>query len=210
MNSKMYIAIIGDIVGSRNLENRDKVQLQLEKTLNFINTTFSEFIESNFTITIGDEFQGLVNRNFPLQKYFQFFKQIFNTEFNIRFGFGLGSLSTALRNEALGMDGPSFHNARAALEIAREKSKLLVFHGFEMNTALNSLMNFTSNVENNWTRRQREVILLIQEKNDQTKVAELLNVSKQSISKTILAAHYDLFLGGWKGIQELFSFSKSK
>ena len=83
MTTKTYVAIIGDIVGSRELKDRYKIQVQLENTLDSININFSRVIESKFTITIGDEFQGLVNREFPLQKFIQFFNQQFITDIYI-------------------------------------------------------------------------------------------------------------------------------
>ena len=59
MYAKRYVAIIGDIIGSRQLPDRAQIQLRLEKFLSHINVRFSKFVVAKFVITIGDEFQGL-------------------------------------------------------------------------------------------------------------------------------------------------------
>jgi hypothetical protein len=207
MAKKQYVALIGDIVGSRQLKNRRKVQEELETCLSALNSYFSKHIKAKFVITIGDEFQGLVNREFPLHEFLVLFQEQFNSDFKTRFGVGLGTLSTKLKKEAFGMDGPCFHNAREAIETAKKQSKNLVFQGFELNQVLSSLFELVSTFEDNWTKRQAEIIQLYLKNNDQTKIAEVLKVSKQTISKAIHSAQYDVVQNGWNSIQELFSFS---
>lgn len=206
MAKRQYIAFIGDIVGSRQLQNRKKIQDDLESCLLLLNLHFSKFIKAKFVITIGDEFQGLVTREFPLHEFLLFFQEQPKLNFRTRFGVGLGSLSTKLKKEAFGMDGKCFHNARAAIEQAKKQEKLLVFQGFEMNNALVTLFEFVTNLENSWTQRQSEIIRLYMKHKDQTKIAEVLQVSKQTISKTIHSAQFELVKNGWESIQELFSF----
>ena len=55
-----YIAIIGDIVNSKKLDDRNAVQINLKSLLKRINEKYTEDIASNFMITLGDEFQGLL------------------------------------------------------------------------------------------------------------------------------------------------------
>lgn len=58
---KPYVAIIGDIKNSRELQDRKQVQEKLEAVLNEINDTYDADIASKFLITLGDEFQGLLH-----------------------------------------------------------------------------------------------------------------------------------------------------
>jgi hypothetical protein len=64
----LYIGLIGDIVKSRKLQNREKVQLELGKTLKNISQKYSQYIVSQFLITLGDEFQGLLKPTAPIYK----------------------------------------------------------------------------------------------------------------------------------------------
>ena len=55
-----YVAIIGDIVDSKQIKDRKVIQQKFKNVLADINTKYSEDIASKFTITLGDEFQGLL------------------------------------------------------------------------------------------------------------------------------------------------------
>lgn len=58
-----YIAIIGDIIDFKNIEHRQEVQTNLLNTLDRINSKYHQSIISNFRITLGDEFEGLMSLN---------------------------------------------------------------------------------------------------------------------------------------------------
>ena len=57
---KPYIAIIGDIKSSKKLSDRKAVQDKLKRVLMKVNEKYDRDIASKFTITLGDEFQGLL------------------------------------------------------------------------------------------------------------------------------------------------------
>ncbi|NLC06063.1 MAG: hypothetical protein GX778_06055 [Erysipelothrix sp.] len=56
----MLIAIIGDLIDSKQLDNRQQIQEQLQSALDSINIQFKDDIVSQLTLTLGDEFQGLL------------------------------------------------------------------------------------------------------------------------------------------------------
>ena len=56
----VYCAIIGDIVKSKKIPNRQEIQDLFYCVLKEINIEFNDIIASDFTITLGDEFQGLI------------------------------------------------------------------------------------------------------------------------------------------------------
>ncbi|MCA9760919.1 MAG: DNA-binding protein, partial [Streptococcus sp.] len=53
-----YIAIIGDIINSKQVYNRSNIQERLGHVIKRVNYTFSNEFASPFTITKGDEFQA--------------------------------------------------------------------------------------------------------------------------------------------------------
>ena len=59
MSETIKIALISDIIASRKMKEREQIQEILTSILNDINIRFKGAIESNLTITLGDEFQGL-------------------------------------------------------------------------------------------------------------------------------------------------------
>jgi len=206
-----YIAIIGDLVQSRKLENRDLVQANLNTVLQSINNSkYSEAICSKFVITLGDEFQGLVSRDFPLRQFLSEYDSLFGEKIKTRFGIGLGELSTNIKVEAIGMDGSCFHNARAALDQAKKENNFIVFNGFEMNLAINALFQLVNDIKKDWKKRQIEVISIFENIGDQVSVANKLNITRQTVHKILKASRYELFESGWAGIQQLISLETNK
>jgi hypothetical protein len=206
-----YIAIIGDLVESRKLANRDLIQENLNKALQSINNSnYRKAIRAKFVITLGDEFQALVLRDFPLRQFLSEYDSRFGETINTRFGIGLGEVSTSMNFEAIGMDGSCFHNARAALDQAKKEDGYIVFKGFEVNEAINALFQLVNDIKKDWKKRQVEVISIFENIGDQVSVANKLNITRQTVHKIIKASRYELFESGWTGIQQLISFETSK
>ena len=81
-----YIAIIGDIKNSKKIVDRGAFQEHLKKILDNINLKYSDCIASKFTITLGDEFQGLLTTGNNIMEIIQYIKkEIYPVK--IRFGF---------------------------------------------------------------------------------------------------------------------------
>ena len=55
-----YVAIIGDIKGSKQISNRSQIQKKLGHVLKDVNETYKADISAKFIITLGDEFKGLL------------------------------------------------------------------------------------------------------------------------------------------------------
>ncbi|MEO1368130.1 MAG: SatD family protein, partial [Acidobacteriota bacterium] len=123
----LYIAVIGDLVDSRNLPNRAEVQRRLVEALGRYNEEAKASIASRFLVTLGDEFQGLLKASAGASDFWWFFQEHIGREASTRLGFGLGPLTTDLEEEALGMDGPCFHAARAAIELTRAEKVRFAF-----------------------------------------------------------------------------------
>lgn len=130
----MYVAVIGDIIGSREIERRERfrVQRELERGLKKINTSpsFREDIVSKFVITTGDEFQGLLNDGANPLRFLRFVQTFLGDKPRIRCGFGRGELVTVIKPEAVGMDGECFYNARDALDEAKRENFTCRARGF--------------------------------------------------------------------------------
>ena len=120
-----YYALIGDIKRSKKIENRCEIQEKLKKILDNVNSIYNNDISAKFLITLGDEFQGLLEITAPILeiiKYIQ--REIYPIK--LRFGVGIGNVSTLINHEAaIGADGPAFYAAREMIEFLREQEKKL-------------------------------------------------------------------------------------
>lgn len=77
-----------------------------------------------------------------------------------RVGVGLGGIETAIRPQAIGMDGPAFHRARRALDECRKSGRRFTIESDhpasdKFVTCYVSLLEY---LRQSWTERQVEVI----------------------------------------------------
>lgn len=184
-----YCAIIGDINRSRELPQRARVQRAFQLAIGKVNQEFRDEIASNFVLTIGDEFQGLLCSAKEAYRFVRRFAELMEPV-DFAFGLGVGPLSTPLRKDAaLGMDGEAFHRARAALAVAKEHRRSLVFDvdhpSLPLANALLALM------ERDWARltpRQKEIIRLMAKYGNQSIVGRKLHISQPAVSKAVSSA----------------------
>lgn len=94
----MYIALIGDIIESKKIQDRAQVQQQLLRLMKELNWQYQDYLISPFTVTTGDEFQALFS---PNSYMFQIIDQlsVAFSPYEIRFGIGVGEHSTLAMEE---------------------------------------------------------------------------------------------------------------
>jgi hypothetical protein len=121
----VYQAVIFDIKGSRRLSNRQEVQYQLIDAIKQVNEKYSDTIVSDFIITIGDEWQGLLKYPADYQQIIDAFKLILGIEFYC--GVGIGEITVNDFELTVNqLDGPAFYMARDAIKKAKLGNKELV------------------------------------------------------------------------------------
>ena len=162
----MYYAIIGDIKNSKEIDNRYEVQNKLKKILDDINL---KYIKANFLITLGDEFQGLLNSPafaIEIVKYIQ--RELYPVK--LRFGIGIGEISTAINQKAaIGADGPAFYAAREIINFLKNEEKHLKNQAPDIQIKyynsksieideINIMLALIKVIEDSWTDKQRYTI----------------------------------------------------
>ncbi len=201
-SDRSFVAIIGDIRGSRSLTQRREIQENLGIILQEINEGFEADIAAKFLITLGDEFQGLLFDGRSLLKIIEKIKMsLYPVTF--RFGIGMGRITTDIYPEmALGADGPAFYRARSAIELLKEnesKKKAVLsdlsFRFEEKNSTTERLLNtaFTLlySLEHTWTDRQREIITDQLFHQDGQKASALrLGITQSAVHKALSAGSY--------------------
>ncbi len=201
-NSRSYIAVIGDVKRSRELEDRSKVQCQLRAILDKINEQYANDIVAKFVITLGDEFQGLLVSDAHVMEIISVLQSRMHPV-EIRFGIGFGSITTDIDPEmAIGADGPAYYRARESVEYLKEKEKRKqTYTGdirFEMNEAngtaammLNTIADLMYAIRSSWSERQREVIYsMLEQQESQSDVAKRLNIKQPTVQKILVAGKF--------------------
>lgn len=199
---KDYTVIIGDIIDSKKIDDRKQIQTTFKTVLQNINQKYADDIASQFTITLGDEFQGLLkNQNHVIKIITEIEMAI--APIKMRFGIGIGKVSTAINFEfSSEIDGPAYHRARAMIDelkvsesqYSKRRANILLASqdtNNEVDQLLNSILSICTALKSKWTNRQWEVIeaYLVNDEN-QYRAAEKLGIGQSSVSKALNASEF--------------------
>jgi hypothetical protein len=182
------IVLIADIVSSKKIKDRNRIQKNLSEELKKINKE-SGSILSPMTITLGDEFQCVYS------KADEIFKHIWGILYScyperIRFSFGIGEITTNVnRKQAIGMDGPAFYEAREGLTRLKLKGYFINIRSSDRNTEIESFVRNTLylvsyNIES-WKKNRIKIMNLLGKGIPVKLIAKKMKISEQAVYKNI-------------------------
>ena len=192
----LYIALIGDLIESKQLKNRKQAQQELQELMAVLNQDYRDYLVSPFTVTTGDEFQALLRPNPEIMRLID--QIALGFPHPIRFGLGLGEIVTDInREQSIGSDGPAYWRARAAINAVHEKndygsSRIAVSLGDEeLSQAVNTVLAAASFIQSKWNTSQREVLerMLMEYIYD-----ENLQISPSALSKRLKSSGLKIYL----------------
>ncbi|EHJ56542.1 hypothetical protein HMPREF9318_00400 [Streptococcus urinalis FB127-CNA-2] len=202
----MYFAIIGDIINSKKIQDREAFQQRLNDVLDQLNTDYRDVIASQFFITLGDEFQAILHRTAPV---FQIIDVLISrlSPISVRFGLGFGDIKTSINPEmSIGADGPAFWYAREAIVELHQKNDygdtLLTFKSENMkkNQVMNALISSGDAIKASWRASQMEVfnglleLGIYDEHFDHQQLANKLSINPSALSKRLKSSHLKVYL----------------
>ncbi|KPN29374.1 hypothetical protein SY89_00087 [Halolamina pelagica] len=207
-----YVAVIGDIRGSRELPDRSEAQQEFKQVVNSLNDDLpEEAIASQFTVTTGDEFQVLLTDAAVAVDAAVSVSDRFHPA-KLRFGIGLGELDTALNPaQAIGMDGPCFHRARAAINDAEAEGAWVRVGGWSSarDSHANAMFDVVQCLREDWTDRQAQFARALAEEGTQKGVAERYDVAKSTVSESLSAGHVQEVRTAEASLGELLQTTRS-
>lgn len=191
-----YWAVIGDLARSRRIRRRDEFQRRLETLMDHANRRFAAGLVARWVITTGDEFQALYADPEAMVEAVHFLCEEIWPQ-RVRFGIGYGELATALKAQAVGMDGPAFHAARAALEEAKKGRHLVRVAlappgggAYPIAAAASDVWDLVAKVVQGRHRSEQEVARSYRELGKQVAVARNLGISQGAVSKSLSRGLY--------------------
>ena len=204
----MYLALIADVIDSKMVQERFDLQKQLEKTLQTMNELFGEFLASSFTLTLGDEFQGLLKVDAPVFQIIDTLRSEL-TPTQLRFGIGLGEIVTDIDPlQSIGADGPAYWNARAAINLVHQKNdygntQIYFSSGKEkQDFFVNALIASGEAIRSGWRGSQEEILLdllkrcVYSENFSQQDLAQSLEINPSALSKRLKSSSIRVYLRG--------------
>jgi SatD family (SatD) len=212
MKTQNYLVIIGDVVKSREIKDRQQFQEIFKDQFEKIGVFEKNNIVSSFTITIGDEFQGVLSKAAKMFKFIADLEYSLNlipakedTDaalqktkylYKLRYGIGVGTITTKInRAAALGMDGPAFYNARKSIEYARKNNLRFYFAGgSDKDASINTLLQWLNLEIKEWNFRKFQIVKLYKDSWKQEQIAESLGISQPAVSKLLKNTPMELMI----------------
>lgn len=187
-DNKIYAVIIGDVSGSKRLSgrNRYRTQLFMKSAIVQINEQFPEDIEAPFTITKGDEFQGLLTN---LEAAFRVVLALEKLTFpvKLRFGIGVGNIYKMGGRLPIEMDGPAFHRANNALNLAKKKKIDYCIKSTDdaLDILTNTVFQLMTAIKLRWNERHYRLFWNYKDLGTYREVASMENITPQAVCEAL-------------------------
>ena len=204
----MYLALIADVIDSKMVQERLDLQKQVEKTLQKMNELFGDYLASRFTLTLGDEFQALLEVDAPVFQIIDTLRLELNPT-QLRFGIGLGEIVTAIDPlQSVGADGPAYWNARAAINFVHQKNDYgntqIYFSSGKENQDffVNALISSGEAIRSSWRDSQEEILLNLLKRSvysetfSQQDLAQSLAINPSALSTRLKSSSIRVYLRG--------------
>lgn len=211
-----YIAIIGNIIHSKQVSQRSNTIEGLKQQLNSINYSFSQNLASPFTLTKGDEFQALCKPNPYIFLMIDQIQLAFRNQLEIKFGIGLGEILTVIDpKQSIGLDGPAYWEAQKAIKVIQDKddygSSLVAFSSEykQIDRVINPLLTSSDFIKATWNSSQTDLFEFLisnkvyQEEFKQKPIAEKMKLSQSAFTKRLKSSGIKLYFRNRKTAMDL-------
>lgn len=190
-----YYVVLGDVVHSREIEDREAFQEQLSETCTRFTAAERDDVFGDFKILKGiDEFGGVLQSLANLYEVVTTLQDELRPH-EVRIVVASGLIDVGLTSfDVEKMDGEAFHKASERLvEIDDGPMSFdLLIEDEELGRAVADEINLLLDRRNEWTDRQREVIEVRESVDTQTAAAERLDVTQQAVSNVLSGADWPL------------------
>lgn len=197
---------MGDLVRSESSAAIDKLHSHFNNAVDRQNDERRAMLASPLTITLGDEFQGLMMSFLEAASAARAMRlELLGRGIECRFVIGAVSLRTPLNDtRAWNMMGPGLSAARAKLNDKRLSS--LYRFSFPTDLPLERLLDAVgaslTAIERRWTETQRIDVLAALDGLSAADIAERRNVSVHTIYKVQRSGELDLYMMQWHAVHE--------
>lgn len=211
----MYFMIIGEISSVESMKSRFHEKELLTEVLGKVNARYRDVIASNFTLTVGNEFQGVLSDATPIMEIIDWIR-VSMADSGLLFGIGIGDLETRISKLSIGVDGPAYWNAREAILAVHEgddygRTNVLIRADESRNLVhvLNETLRLCGYVESRWRDTQRELVeksILLHGHDLSVKQIELakdMGLTTQALNQRIQSSGYYNYIRTRKELAQL-------
>lgn len=196
---------MGDLVGSERHSSVPRLAQRFDDAVAEANRATID-IASPLTITLGDEFQGLLVSLTAAARIARSVRfGLLENGIDCRFAIGVAQLETPLNpHRAWNMMGLGLAETRRRLN--EKRADTLYRFNLPAHPALETMLEASgaslTAIERGWTETQRRDIALLMDGANAADVARLRNVSAHSVYKVRASGSFDLYALHWNAIAE--------
>jgi hypothetical protein len=180
-----HFVLMADIKDSRLNKSRLLLKNFKELTLR-LNQENRKNLLSPLTITLGDEFQGIVNSLYNCIQIMMMSEELILKEkykFKLRYVINYGNIDTRVNKAiAYGMLGSGLTEAREKLNMVKKSESrfLIEMHNDSQNKLFNDMFFIYQSLVDDWKVKDLEIINAFIEQKDYKKVSEIVNLDPSS------------------------------
>lgn len=206
-----YLALIGDVRGSRQHPDRAVLQAELREELARLSDDLD--LDVPLAITAGDEFQGVFAASgaaLAVDVLVSVTETLHPTE--LAFGLGWGPLSTPVGGNVSELDGACFHLAREALEQAKDEGSWGRLAGVDdgADALVSGTLGLMGAIRAGWTEKQATYVRDARRYDRYKEVAESHDVVPSVVTESLKAAQFRAMLRAEDGLRAAFARFGSK
>ena len=209
----MSVAVIADIVGSRQLEDRAAMQALLESTLREAEEILpaSARAARGLQATVGDELQGLFPSLRAAVAATLLYQLCIPEGIELRFGIGCGEVQDIPSAQGSLSEGPAWWSAREAIEHVEDLARRQVPHArswvrsseladADLLALTNAGLLARDRVIGRWSPRVRRLVAGRLAGATQLELAEREEISQSAVSQTLAAAGATAITAGYESL----------
>lgn len=200
---------MGDLVGSERHANPNNLHAQFNAAINRQNQALGADMVSPLTITLGDEFQGLLSSLVAAAQVAREIRfELMRENIDCRFVIGSIDLKTQINHErAWNMMGPGFASARERLGEKRSPSRyrFSIQQDELLETMLEASGASLTAIERSWSEAQRDSIIKLLGGESVAQIARARNVSVHNVYKVRRAGDFELYVIQWDAIHKVLT-----
>lgn len=188
---------MGDIISSGK---SDPIILQEEfsKLIGKVNNEFKKRIKSPLTITLGDEFQGVIDDlNTSIEIIVSIEEQKWELDYPIylRYSLGFGEISTPLNQKiAHGMLGPGLTEVREALtDLKKDNERIVLLGKIDQSETISIVLSLFLEKHGEWAWKDKEIISGYLKGKNYNQVAGILHRDSSSMWRKFKSLGFDSY-----------------
>lgn len=220
MKSSPIAVITADIVGSTHYsaKNREMLRRVVQHALRQVNTTYRKELIVPITVTVGDEFQGVISPHWKvlsvadrLRGLMRCIEKRLAVDLYVSIGIARGIIRRG--RESRMQEGAAFYLSRQGIDMLKEskarRTKLLT-QAENTNELIDLILGYQDMILCSWTKAQWQAIQMRDCGSRLKHIGKKLGVAYQNVQKRLKAANWEHYSRGRAYLTQLIKDTSLK